>query len=102
QYSEYSRQRRKTLDEVRTYITDTLWPRLGLGTQEKELVLPLTQALIEIMDDQERRHGRSTVAEAWDAFREENLPNGEADEGGASDSARDLTSRIKLALSDFD
>lgn len=102
QYDKYRSQRSRALDEVRIYVTETLGPQIGLAVQKEKLVLPLTQALIEIMDDQERRHGRSTVAEAWDALRKENLPNDEEDEDGASDPAQDLTSRIKLALTDFD
>lgn len=55
QYASYSTQREKTLAEARTYITDAVCPQLGLAAQEERLVLQLTQALIEIMDDQERR-----------------------------------------------
>lgn len=102
QYDKYRSQRSRAIDEVRLYVTETLGPQISLAAQEERLVLQLTQALIEIMDDQQSRHGRSTVAEAWDAFRKENLPNDEEDEDGASDAAQDLTSRIRQALADFD
>ncbi len=103
QYDKYRSQRARALDEVRTYITNTLWPQLGLGGQEEEIILSLTQALIEIMDDQQSRDGSSSCARAWDEFRKENLPRyEEEDEDGMLNSVQDLPSHIRLALNDFD
>lgn len=102
QYDKYRSKRARALDEVRTFITDTLWPQLGLGAQEEKLVLSLTQALIEIMDDQQSRHGSSSCARAWDEFRKENLPRYEENEDGMMDPVQDLPSHIRLALNDFD
>lgn len=102
QYARYRSQRAKALAEVRSYITDTLLPQLGLGEQEPKLVLGLTQALIEIMDDQQGRHGSTCCASAWEEFRRENLPCYEDSEDETQILRQDLPSRLELALSDFD
>lgn len=102
QYARYRTQREKTLAEVKSYITDTLWPQLGLAKQEEKLVLNLTQALIEIMDDQQSRHGRTSCADAWEEFRMENLPHYEEGEDETPEPVQDLPSRLGLALNDFD
>ncbi|AGT11511.1 C-terminal helicase domain-containing protein [Paracoccus aminophilus] len=102
QYDKYRSQRARALDEVRSYVTETLGPQIGLAAQDEKLVLQLTQALIEIMDDQQSRQGRSDPAEAWEEFQKENLPRYEEDEDGTADSVKDLSSEIRLALSDFD